>query len=74
MFSIMENIYSGWQYLMNIMSLVGGNVGTLLNSLPAMTEYLGNTLSNFSAPAWIVGTAGASVSLILLIKICHWGC
>lgn len=74
MFSIAENIYCGWQYMLNILSLIGGNVGTLINKLPTMTDYVIDMLLDFSAPQWIISTAIAFVSLTLLIKICHWGC
>lgn len=74
MFSIIENIYVGWQYLMNIVSLVGGNVGTLLNQLPKISSFITGTLSSFGAPSWVVSTAISFVSLTLLAKICHWGC
>lgn len=73
MFSIMESIYSGWQYIMNLLSLVGGNFHIVLDSIPKFSDYISNLLNSVSVPAWISSTILASLGFGLVSKLCHWG-
>ena len=70
MFSIMENIYSGWQYTINVLSLVGGNIHIILESIPKFSDYIMNFFSSFSVPAWISSTI---LGFGIVSKLCHWG-
>lgn len=73
MFSIIENIYSGWQYLMNLLSLVGGNFHIVLENIPIFSEYITSFFSHFPVPAWISSTILAVLGFGLVSKLCHWG-
>lgn len=73
MFSIMENIYSGWQYTINVLSLVGGNIHIILESIPKFSDYIVNLFNSFSVPAWIYSTVLAFLGFGLVSKLCHWG-
>lgn len=72
MFSIMENIYSGWQYVMNLLSLVGGNFHIVLETIPKFSDYMSNLFEVVSVPAWISSTVVASLGFGLVAKLCHW--
>lgn len=72
MFSIMENIYSGWQYIMNLLSLVGGNFHIVLENIPKFSDYVSNFFDSFSAPYWISSTIFAVLGFSIVSKICHW--
>lgn len=73
MFSIMENIYSGWQYIMNLLSLVGGNFHIVLENIPKFSGYISNLFENFSVPVWISFTFLAVLGFGVIAKLCHWG-
>lgn len=73
MFSIMENIYSGWQYFINILSLVGGNFHIVLEYISKFSGYVSNLFENFPVPAWISLTFLATLGLFIASKLCHWG-
>lgn len=72
MFSIMENIYSGWQYFVNLLSLVGGNFHIVLENIDKMSGYMGNFFKSFSAPSWITMTILAVLGFGVVSKLCHW--
>lgn len=74
MFSIMENIYSGWQYLINILSLVGGNFHLVIENIGKMSDYISDFLNNFPVPEWVSLTILAVLGFGIVSKICHWGC
>lgn len=74
MFSIMENIYDGWQYLINILSLVGGNFHLVIENIGKMSDYVTNLFDNFPLPAWVSSVAFAVLGFGIVAKICHWGC
>lgn len=73
MFSIMENIYSGWQYVMNLLSLIGGNFHIVLENIPKFSDYMMNFFGSFSVPSWISLTILAVLGFGLVSKMCHWG-
>ncbi|MCM1506186.1 MAG: hypothetical protein NC177_03485 [Ruminococcus flavefaciens] len=73
MFSIMENIYSGWQYVMNLLSLVGGNFHIVIENIPKFSGYISNLFANFPVPAWISLTFLAVLGYGIVAKFCHWG-
>lgn len=73
MFSIMENIYSGWQYVINLLSLAGGNFHIILETIPKFSDYLSSLFDVISVPAWISSTAIATLGFGLVSKLCHWG-
>ena len=72
LFSILENIYEGWQYLINIFSLVGGNFHLILDNIVRMSGYMVNFFSSFSFPAWIESTILAVLGFGVISKLCHW--
>lgn len=72
MFSIIENIYYGWQYIMNLFSLVGGNFHIILENISKMSDYMTNLFVSFSAPSWIVYTILAVLGFGVVSKFCHW--
>ncbi len=73
MFSIIENIYSGWQYLINLLSFVGGNFHIVLDNIPKFSNYISNLFNVISVPSWIVSTILATLGFGIVSKICHWG-
>lgn len=73
MFSIMENIYDGWQYLINILSLVGGNFHLVIENIGKMSDYVTNFFNSFPVPAWVSYSFLAVLGLGIVSKICHWG-
>lgn len=73
MFSIMENIYYGWQYIINLLSLVGGNFHIVLENIPKFSEYITNLFNSFSVPVWVSSTCLAILGYGIISKICHWG-
>ncbi|MDE6670641.1 MAG: hypothetical protein K2K16_00440 [Ruminococcus sp.] len=73
MYTIMENIYYGWQYVLNLVSLVGGNFHIVLENIPKFSGYITNLLNSFSVPAWISSTILAILGFGIVSKICHWG-
>lgn len=73
MFSIIENIYSGWQYLMNLFSLIGGNFHIVLEIIPKFSLYISSFFENFPVPSWVSLTIIATLGLGLVFKLCHWG-
>lgn len=72
MFSIMENIYSGWQYFINLLSLVGENFHIVLENIPKFSGYISNLFEVFSVPAWISLTFLATLGFGVIAKLCHW--
>lgn len=72
MFSIIENIYLGWQYIINLISLVGGNFHIVLENIPKFSDYIINLFNNFSIPSWVSSTCIAVLGLGLVSKLCHW--
>ena len=73
MFSIMENIYSGWQYIINMLSLVGGNFHIVLENIPKFSSYISSFFDSFSVPTWITSTILAVLGFGFVSKLCHWG-
>lgn len=73
MFSIVENIYFGWQYVINLLSLVGGNFHIVLDNVSKMSLYIADFFGSFSMPAWISSTIFAVLGFGIVSKICHWG-
>lgn len=72
MFSIMENIYFGWQYFVNLLSLVGGNFHIVLENIPKFSVYITNLFNNFPVPSWIISMFIAILGFGIVSKICHW--
>ncbi|MCM1315585.1 MAG: hypothetical protein NC205_06890 [Prevotella sp.] len=73
MFSIIENVYSGWQYVINLLSLVGGNFHIVLENIPRFSNYIANFFSSFSAPDWFSFTIIATLGFGFVFRLCHWG-
>ncbi len=73
MFSIAENIYSGWQYIISLVSLVGGNFHLVLDNISKFSDYVVNLLNNFPVPDWIALTLKSILGICVVSKICHWG-
>lgn len=74
MFSIMENIYDGWQYFISILSLVGGNFHLVIENIGKMSDYVTNLFYSFPLPAWVSSVALTVLGFGIIFKICHWGC
>lgn len=72
MFNIIENIYSGWQYFINLLSLVGGNFHIILETIPKFSGYISDFFENFPVPAWISLTSFAILGYGIASKLCHW--
>lgn len=72
MFSIMENIYSGWQYFVSFLSLSAGNFHLILENISRMSGYMVNFFKSFSAPVWISNTVIAVLGFGVVSKFCHW--
>lgn len=72
MYTIMENIYFGWQYILNIVSLAGGNFHIVLENIPKFSEYITNFFNIFSVPVWISSTIFAVLGFGIVSKLCHW--
>ncbi|MDE5584004.1 MAG: hypothetical protein K2J08_09900 [Ruminococcus sp.] len=73
MFSIVENIYDGWQYFVSILSLVGGNFHLVIENIGRMSSYMTDFFTSFSAPSWFTYTVFSILGLSVVSKICHWG-
>ncbi len=73
MFSIIENIYSGWQYVINLLSLAGGNFHIVLESIPKFSGYISSFFDVFSVPSWVYLTILATLGFGFVFKLCHWG-
>lgn len=72
MFSIIENIYSGWQYFISFLSLLSGNFHLVLENVSRMSGYMVDFFKSFSAPTWIVSTVLAVLGFGVVSKFCHW--
>lgn len=72
MFSIIENIYSGWQYFISFLSLSAGNFHIVLENISKMSGYIVDFFNAFSAPFWIVNTILAVLGFGVVSKLCHW--
>lgn len=72
MFSIIENIYSGWQYFVNLLSLVGGNFHLVIENINIMSGYMADFFNSFSAPVWIENTILAVLGFGVISRLCHW--
>ena len=73
MFSIFENIYEGWQYLINILSLFGDNFNIIIDLINSVKSYINNIISNVSPPEFVSSAIFAFVGLCIVSKIVHWG-
>ncbi|MDE6670657.1 MAG: hypothetical protein K2K16_00520 [Ruminococcus sp.] len=73
MYTIIENIYHGWQYILNLVSIVGGNFHIVLENIPKFSGYISNLFSNFPVPVWFSSTILAILGFGIISKICHWG-
>lgn len=73
MFNIMENIYDGWQYLINVLSIVGGNFHLVIENIPKFSQYISSFFENFSVPSWVYFTIIGTLGFGLVFKFCHWG-
>lgn len=72
MFSIAENIYTGWQYLINFLSLSAGNYHIIFDSINKLSEYMTHFFKVFEAPAWITDTIFVVLGFGVVSKLCHW--
>lgn len=73
MFSIAENIYFGWQYFLNLLSLVGGNFHIVIDYVSKFSVYISNFFQNLSLPIWISCTLFSILGFGIVFKLCHWG-
>lgn len=73
MFSIMENIYNGFQYILHIFATLGANLDHVFSIIPKMMYYTNNLLSHLSLPVWIFSLFLAIFNFRLLRHITHWG-
>lgn len=73
MFSVAENIYIGWQYLITLLSPVGENINLIYDIIPSFSNYIERLFQAFTVPDFLKFFIVTVLSLGLLFKVCHWG-
>ena len=73
LFNIVENIYEGWQYFINILSLFSANFYIIIDLINSVKTYINNIISNVSPPEFVSSSIFAFVGLCIVSKIVHWG-
>ncbi len=73
MFSIIENIYYGWQYLISFSSNFISNFPAFLEMLSDSSHVFTSFFNDFSFPEWFTVTVFTIIGVSFFCKFFHWG-